>query len=183
VFRMFKHMRCDIHCMHSDIHCNAYLSHRPCSYGERSCFRFFDATDLAALWGETLLTTTCLMARFATVQGPQKDLLFRALSLHSAMNPLHLISVYVYVQSPSQLLVLSPTPANHNTTTHSQTRVRTIKSQNNQYTTVSPGPQSMNSVDDLRSGWRAKFCWVMGLLRLDTTPHVIAHHGRLLLEH
>ena len=62
--------------------------------------------------------------------------------------------MYVSVQNPSQLLVLSPTPAHQDTTTHSQTRVRTIKSQDKQDTTVSLGPHSMKSVGDLRSGWR-----------------------------
>ena len=56
---------------HRCIHCNAYLSYRPCSYVECSCCRFFDATDLAAFWGEPLLTTACPKAPFATVHGPQ----------------------------------------------------------------------------------------------------------------
>ena len=58
--------------------------------------------------------------------------------------------MYVSVQNPSQWFILSPTPAHHGTTTHSQTRVRTIKSHNKKDTTVSLGPQSMKSV----GGWR-----------------------------
>jgi len=71
------------------------------------CFCFFDATDVAVLWGEPLLTTTCLNLRFALVQGPQKDLIFRARPLQPNMPPYHFISVYAYVQKPSQLFVAS----------------------------------------------------------------------------
>ena len=85
--RKLRHMHCDKHCMHCDIHCNAYLSHRPCSYAERSCLRFFNATDLASFWGEPLLTTVCPNARFSLVHGPQKDTPLRALSSHPGMNP------------------------------------------------------------------------------------------------
>ena len=58
------------------------------------------------------------------------------------------------VQSPSQRLILSPAPAHHDTTTHSQTRFRTLKSHNKKHTTVSLGPQSMKSVGNSRRGWR-----------------------------
>jgi len=73
--------------MYCDMHCNTYLSHRPCSYAERSCFRFFRDCDVVSFWGEPLLTTDCPNARLALEHGPQKDSLFRALSSHSGMNP------------------------------------------------------------------------------------------------
>ena len=44
-------------------------------------FCFFDATDVAVLQGELLLTTTCRNLRFDWVHMPQKDLMFWACPL------------------------------------------------------------------------------------------------------